>query len=42
MDPEQMIAVTAEWNRRWDEFCQWIVDEYGPMLKNWEPKPGRH
>ncbi|KAG4426393.1 hypothetical protein IFR04_000576 [Cadophora malorum] len=42
MDPEQMKAVTAEWTRKWDEFCQWIVDEYGPMMQNWEPEPGRH
>jgi adenosine deaminase CECR1 len=33
--------VTAEWSRRWEDFCQWIVDEYGPKLKDWEPSPGR-
>ncbi|KAG4431778.1 hypothetical protein IFR05_012735 [Cadophora sp. M221] len=42
MDPEQLKAVTAEWTRKWDEFCQWIVDEYGPLTQNWKPEPGRH
>ncbi|KAF4637969.1 hypothetical protein G7Y89_g121 [Cudoniella acicularis] len=42
MDPEQLTSVTEEWTRRWEEFCQWIVDEYGPMLQSWEPAPGRH
>ncbi|KAG4428746.1 hypothetical protein IFR05_015771 [Cadophora sp. M221] len=42
MDPEQLKAVTAEWTRKWDEFCQWIIDEYSPMTQNWKPKPGRH
>ncbi|TVY89051.1 Adenosine deaminase 2-A [Lachnellula willkommii] len=42
MDPEHLASVTEEWTRRWQEYCQWIVDEYGPRLQNWEPRPGRH
>lgn len=42
MNPEQLMSVTAEWNSRWDTFCQWIITEYGPMMENWEPQPGRH
>ncbi|TVY83644.1 Adenosine deaminase 2-A [Lachnellula suecica] len=42
MDPEQLASVTEEWTTRWQEYCQWIVDEYGPQLQNWEPEPIRH
>lgn len=43
MKPEELAAVTAEWTRRWQEFCQWIVDEYGPKMKEYEhPKGHRH
>lgn len=42
MDSEEKKQVTAEWTRRWNEFCQWIVDEYGPEMRTWEPAPGRH
>lgn len=42
MDSEEKAAVTEEWTRRWQEFCVWIVAEYGPMLESWEPRPGRH
>lgn len=42
MSPQELSAVTAEWTRRWAEYCQWIVDEYGPLVENWEPNPGRH
>lgn len=42
MTPEELENVTAEWNKRWDEFCYWIVDTYRSRLQNWEPKPGRH
>ena len=28
MDPEQKKEVTAIWQQKWDEFCQWIVDTY--------------
>ncbi|CZT40932.1 related to CECR1 protein [Rhynchosporium secalis] len=42
MDPEQLQAVALEWTNRWNEFCKWIVDEYGPMMREWEPEPGRH
>jgi adenosine deaminase CECR1 len=42
MTPDENERVTAEWEKRWREFCQWIVDEYGPKLKDWKPLPGRH
>jgi adenosine deaminase CECR1 len=42
MTPRELEGVIAEWTKRWDAFCQWIVDEYGPKLKDWEPAPGRH
>ncbi|EKD20370.1 adenosine/AMP deaminase [Drepanopeziza brunnea f. sp. 'multigermtubi' MB_m1] len=42
MDPEQLKSVTAVWEVMWDEFCHWIVEEYGPRMQNWEPQPGRH
>lgn len=41
MDPEEMKSVTKEWNRRWNEYCQWIVTEYGERFQNWEPKSVR-
>lgn len=28
MTPDELTAVTAEWQSRWDAYCQWIVDEY--------------
>ena len=31
---EEREIVTTEWTRRWECFCQWIVDEYGPMLND--------
>lgn len=42
MDPGQKAMVTKEWTQKWNEFCEWIVDEYGPKLQDWEPAPGRH
>ena len=42
MEANELAAVTAEWTTKWTEFCQWIVDEYELLLKNWEPQPGRH
>ena len=42
MNPDEMESVTAEWERRWGDFCLWIVDEYGPRMEDWEPAPGRH
>ncbi|CAL3969197.1 unnamed protein product [Diplocarpon coronariae] len=42
MDPEQLKSVTAEWNTKWDDFCQWIIDVYGAKMQDWEPQPGRH
>ncbi|KAK2627305.1 hypothetical protein QTJ16_003271 [Diplocarpon rosae] len=42
MDPQQLKSVTAEWNAKWDDFCQWIIDAYDAKMRNWEPQPGRH
>jgi adenosine deaminase CECR1 len=42
MNPEELAAVTAEWTRRWKEFCQWIVDEYGPRFQDPEQQIGNH
>ncbi|KAH8668073.1 hypothetical protein BGZ60DRAFT_528410 [Tricladium varicosporioides] len=42
MDPNQKASVTKEWAQKWHEFCEWIVDTYGPKLQDWEPAPGRH
>jgi adenosine deaminase CECR1 len=41
MNPEELEAVTAEWTRKWNEFCQWIVDEYGPVFKEQEASTSR-
>lgn len=40
MTPDEMAAVTTEWQSRWNAFCQWIVDEYS-WLEFWEPRQGR-
>ncbi|RDL39589.1 uncharacterized protein BP5553_03929 [Venustampulla echinocandica] len=37
MEPEQLADVTEEWTRRWQDFCEWIIEEYGPKLAKWEP-----
>lgn len=42
MEPAQLANVTEEWARRWQEYCQWIVDEYGERFKDFEPEPRRH
>jgi adenosine deaminase CECR1 len=42
MSPSELTLVTKEWEKRWMGFCQWIVDEYGERMANWEPAPGRH
>lgn len=34
MLPEELELVTAEWTRRWADFCLWIVEKYGPLLKS--------
>lgn len=36
MDPEERAAVTAEWTKKWNKFCQWIVTEYGAKLEHYE------
>lgn len=40
MNPRELAAVTAEWTKRWNEFCQWIVDEYGSKLQDYEAPTG--
>jgi adenosine deaminase CECR1 len=42
MRADERERVTAEWTKKWQEFCEWIVEEYGSQLENWEPRPGRH
>ncbi|RFU31641.1 hypothetical protein B7463_g4687, partial [Scytalidium lignicola] len=42
MTQDELKAVNAVWEKKWEEFCQWIVDEYGPRLDHWNPRPGRH
>lgn len=37
MSPEERRGVTKEWTKKWQEFCQWIVDEYELRFKDWEP-----
>ncbi len=41
MNDEERRAVTAEWEKKWQEFCDWIVRNY-EWLSTWEPRPGRH
>jgi len=42
MNPEELAAVTAEWTRKWNEFCHWIVDEYGPLFQEQEASTNQH
>lgn len=42
MNPKQLESVTAEWTRRWHDFCQWIIDEYGPRMQDYELQSDRH
>ena len=39
MDDEEMQQVTGQWQRQWDDFCQWIVDKYGAKFQLWRPLP---
>jgi len=39
MDAEEMQRVKSQWERKWNEFCQWIVDEYDLKLQQWSPSP---
>ena len=32
MDEVQKKEVTAVWQQKWEEFCQWIVDTYSDKL----------
>ncbi|KAM3071015.1 hypothetical protein ACMFMG_009921 [Clarireedia jacksonii] len=41
MDDSERVRVTAEWARRWEDFCQWIVEHYA-WVETWEPKLTRH
>ncbi|KHJ33649.1 putative adenosine deaminase family protein [Erysiphe necator] len=34
MGANQLKIVKKEWSKRWDEFCLWIVQEYGPLVDN--------
>jgi adenosine deaminase CECR1 len=38
MDSKKLKEVKAEWARKWNEFCQWIIDQYGPKVQEWEHK----
>ncbi len=33
MDSKQKAEITAEWERRWNVFCQWIIDTYAEKYK---------
>lgn len=35
MTNEERQNVGSEWDIRWGEFCQWILVEYGPILKDY-------
>lgn len=39
MDAHEREQVTAVWQRKWNEFCQWIVDTYGndDVFANYRP-----
>lgn len=37
MGADQLKIVKTEWSKKWNEFCHWIVQEYGPQLDEWEP-----
>lgn len=37
MDADQKKEVTAIWQQKWDEFCQWIVDTY-PQFEGYQHK----
>lgn len=41
MSSAELRSVTEVWTTRWNEFCQWIVDEYGPRfgIQNSPNKP---
>ncbi|PQE10715.1 hypothetical protein CJF32_00009812 [Rutstroemia sp. NJR-2017a WRK4] len=41
MDDKERENVIAEWTRRWEDFCQWIVEDYA-WVESWEPKLTRH
>lgn len=42
MTPEELADVRAEWEKKWEKFCEWIVNVYGPKLEHWTPQPSRH
>lgn len=33
LDEEEMVATTEAWQRMWDRFCTWIVEEYGEAFE---------
>ncbi|KAH8809299.1 hypothetical protein F5884DRAFT_822343 [Xylogone sp. PMI_703] len=40
MTSDELVAVMTRWEKKWEEFCRWVVDEYGPELEHWTPRPG--
>ena len=32
MDAEEQEKVMTQWKRLWDEFCQWIIKDYGYLI----------
>jgi hypothetical protein len=40
MTNEERQNVFSKWEVRWGEFCQWILDEYGPILKDYSEGQG--
>jgi len=36
MSPGQRASVTEQWTKKWDEYCQWIVDAYS-WVEGWDP-----
>jgi adenosine deaminase CECR1 len=31
MESELQKQIYTDWERRWDEFCEWIITEYGEI-----------
>lgn len=29
MEPELQTRVRHDWERRWDTFCEWVIETYG-------------
>jgi adenosine deaminase CECR1 len=37
MEPEERALITSDWERRWNEYCQWIVNNYS-HLDDYKPE----